>query len=127
MFDKYTVHGGGTSHNTTTITEKRAPTDDSVKLLREMEEAAEKKMLGAIRLDTNTMSGIVVERMRQALTADSDLLVLFDLNGKRHKHVIQMRESSFLLDKRSAFEQLAKSLAEEIVNQLVEQVVREIT
>lgn len=125
MFDKYTVEGG-TKHVHTTITEKRAPTDDSVKLLREMEDAAENKLLSAIRLDTNAMPGIVVERMRQAFTGDSELLVLFNLNGHRHKHIIQMREPEFVLDKRSAFQQLANSLAEEIVNELVGQVVREI-
>ncbi len=35
------------------VTEKRAPTDDSVKLLREMEEKAEKKLIEACELKNN--------------------------------------------------------------------------
>lgn len=36
-----------------TINEHRAPTDESVKLLKEMEEKAEAKLIEAIRLDGN--------------------------------------------------------------------------
>ncbi|MEE8368605.1 MAG: hypothetical protein V3S30_09840, partial [Thermoanaerobaculia bacterium] len=43
-----------------TIHEHKAPTDDSVKLLREMEEAARKSVLEVYRFEDNDLSGIVV-------------------------------------------------------------------
>lgn len=40
---------------TQTVTEKRAPTDDSIQLLKELEEAAEKRIIDKILVDTNVV------------------------------------------------------------------------
>lgn len=55
MLDKTYNIDWGDSHNstTTTITEKRAPTDDSVRLLMEMEKKALDKILMCVKLDSN--------------------------------------------------------------------------
>jgi hypothetical protein len=44
MFDTIKV-GGGTQYVHSSVTEKRAPTDESVRLLAEMEAAAEKRVI----------------------------------------------------------------------------------
>ena len=53
MFDTIRV-GGGTHHHS--VIERRAPTDESVRLLREMEEAAEKRVLERGELRSNELN-----------------------------------------------------------------------
>lgn len=54
MFNKTIIHQHATSYPShVSITEKRAPTDESVKLLKEMEEKAEEKLLEACELKNN--------------------------------------------------------------------------
>ncbi len=50
MFDRYEVRPGGGTHYHT-ITENRAPTDESVRLLKEMETAARDKVQASIRVE----------------------------------------------------------------------------
>lgn len=51
MFDQHHYHRHDTTHRTT-ITEQRAPTDESVRILRDMEDRSEKKVLAADGLPT---------------------------------------------------------------------------
>jgi hypothetical protein len=60
----------------------RAPTDESVKLLREMEEKAKAEVLGSVRLDGNQFK-CVVHYEREAMSMDLVVRALFELNGKR--------------------------------------------
>ena len=88
MFDAITVrHGGDTHNHTHHVTEKRAPTDDSVRLLREMENSAKEEVLKSIRLPSNEFSG-VAHLMRDYLSCSTNVAVLFKLNGKDHKVLI---------------------------------------
>jgi len=43
-----------------TINEHRAPTDDSIKILREMEAKAEQRAIKKIRIDNNELSGALL-------------------------------------------------------------------
>lgn len=58
MFDHYTTRRvtERVTENVN-ITEKRAPTDESVRLLMEMEKAAKEKILKSIKLDANHIKG----------------------------------------------------------------------
>lgn len=58
MFDKVEVHPTVVKHVPTTVNhhEHRAPTDDSVKLLKEMEAAAVTKLMDSGRLTDNLVS-----------------------------------------------------------------------
>lgn len=67
---------------TKTIVEKRAPTDESVKLLREMEAAALAKIIDATRVGDTTFECVV--HAQKDVVSDSDMYrVIFSLNGKR--------------------------------------------
>ena len=88
MFDAITVrHDGDTHSHTHHVTEKRAPTDDSVRLLREMEKEAKDEVLKSIRLPSNEFSGIA-HLTRDYLSCSTNVAVLFKLNGKNHKVLI---------------------------------------
>lgn len=58
MFDTYRVSPSRISVNTT-VTEKRAATDDSVRLLKEMEEKARERIVESMILPNNLLSGTV--------------------------------------------------------------------
>ncbi len=75
-----------TVHQSTTATvhEHRAPTDASVKLLMEMEQAAEAKVIEAIHVG-NTVFECVVHMERNYLADDILLRAVFKLNGRQMK------------------------------------------
>lgn len=64
------------------VHEHRAPTDESVKLLREMEQASEAKRIACMRLDGNELRGLI-EVSQYAEDYRTVMRVVFDLNGKR--------------------------------------------
>lgn len=62
--------------------EHRAPTDESVRLLKEMERAARDKIVAALSLDNNTFKAVLhAERMVES--GRIYWRIIFDLNGKR--------------------------------------------
>ena len=81
MFDTYQV-GPRSLDARVSVTEQRAPTDESVRLLREMEDKAAKQVLEAMRLESNTFKG-VVQKQYDAMTDDNIYRCAFELNGKR--------------------------------------------
>lgn len=86
MFDRPQIylHTGhsGPSHVTVTKTEKRAPTDESVKLLREMEAAAKDQVLAAVRMENTPVDG-VLHVMEDVMNDQTRLACVFKVNGKR--------------------------------------------
>jgi len=86
MFDQIHI-GGGSHHHRHEITEKRAPTDESVRLLREMEEAAEKRVIERGALKDNLLEAQWVLIWNPAGGPDdADLHLRFLLNGDM-KHI----------------------------------------
>ena len=83
MFDTYQVGPRSLSADVS-VTEKRAPTDESVRLLREMEQKAENEVLKAIRLEGNDFKG-VMHQAYDPMTDDDRYAVIFEMNGKRYK------------------------------------------
>ncbi len=99
MFDKYEL-GGGNHHHThnKTVTEKRAPTDDSLKLLREMEKAARDSILYQIHLDDNDLKAVWTTFNAPAMMSRNQHAVCqVKLNGKEHsvEVVINTRDLQF--------------------------------
>lgn len=86
MFDRTVINKGDTH---TYVTEKRAPTDESIRLLREMENKAKEEVIKSISLPSNEFSG-VVHLMRDHLSCQTNVVVLFKLNGKDHKVPISL-------------------------------------
>ena len=86
MFDTYNLKGGGShSHyHRVSINEKRAPTDESVKLLAEMQDKAQKSVIAAYRVKTNgfTCDVIACEDM---LGNCYTLVTKYSLNDHEHE------------------------------------------
>ena len=97
------------------VTEKRAPTDESVRLLREMEKEALNKIIHNIDLSNNQFSArpLVFE---VSLNFNSEGKVLFSLNGKKHELNVSF---GFLESKedmiKKCYDELAKYVAREIL------------
>lgn len=67
-----------------TVTEKRAPTDDSVKLLREMEQKAEAEIVKSVRVGNATFE-CVIHQFADYASDDHVWRAVFKLNGKQMK------------------------------------------
>lgn len=82
MFDRnfHITDRSGPSH--VTVTEKRAPTDESVRLLKELEKAAQDKIVQSIRLE-NSPIDCVVHTQQNPMNAQRDFCVLVRINGKK--------------------------------------------
>ena len=85
MFDTYISPRPRTEYVTreVNITEKRAPTDESVKLLREMEQAADAKRIAAMKLEGNSFNGCIEVWQEPAQGYMIFARAAFDINGKR--------------------------------------------
>jgi hypothetical protein len=71
-----------TNSSTTTVVEKRAPTDESVRLLKEMETAARDKVEAAVRVGGNGFEA-VVQFHRDHLSDATIAVALYKLNGRQ--------------------------------------------
>jgi hypothetical protein len=67
-----------------TVTERRAPTDESVRLLREMEYAAEQKLISSVRVGDTTFEAVIHEYISPADGHSHTWRAIFSLNGKNH-------------------------------------------
>ncbi len=73
---------GPTQYVTKDVHIHRAPTDESVKLLKEMEEKAEAKVIESVRLEGNGFE-CVIHTHRDCMSDQTVYRVVFALNGKR--------------------------------------------
>lgn len=85
MFDRY-ILTAGPSHVSVVVTEKRAPTDESVRLLKEFEAKAEKKLLSSIRLDGCPFD-CVMHVMQDTHDLDTKVLVRYRIGGGEERTV----------------------------------------
>lgn len=91
-----------------TSIEQRAPTDDSVRLLKEMEDAVNQKVLNSIRFDNNELKG-VCQILKNHLTGDNEVNILVELNGKKEITKVKLKE---WLTKEQKIELLIKETSE---------------
>ena len=64
------------------ITENKAPTDESIRLLNEFEEKVKKNILHKVNIKSNTLSGASVSVQNSPFGDSITNLVRFNLNGK---------------------------------------------
>jgi hypothetical protein len=83
MFDRYIVRPGP-SYSEHTHREYRAPTDQSVALLKEMQREAKAEVLKSVRLEDNDFQG-VVHTMFDYMGDQRIFKCLFKLNGTQHE------------------------------------------
>lgn len=69
-------------HVTERVVEQRAPTDESVRLLKEMEQAAHDKLLDSIKI-ADTGFECVVHVMRDPLAGDILMRAIVSVNGRK--------------------------------------------
>lgn len=82
MLDRYQIGRDGPTTINVDVTEKRAPTDESVRPLKEMESAAEAKVLEAVRCGDNTFD-CTIHVQDDHLSGSRLFAIIFKLNGRK--------------------------------------------
>lgn len=85
MFDTTIIRPDRGDHyhsHTVNVTEKRAPTDESAKILREYEEAADKRWIQLVRVADNSLNCVIYIDNR-FWDFNSVVRAVFTLNGKK--------------------------------------------
>lgn len=98
------------------VTEKRAPTDESVKLLREMEQRAQEQVLKAISVNNTEVEG-VLHMMRNPLSCTYLFRFLYQINGKRMTTDYEVNE--FELPKYKWIDCLINAVAVDIAREIL--------
>jgi hypothetical protein len=105
-----------TEYVTRDVHEHRAPTDDSVKLLREMEEKAKDQVIQAVHVGDTTFE-CVVHMQKHPMDGSTSLLAVFSLNGK--KMTAEFREQDWRSDKFKLVDGLRAALADKISREVL--------
>ncbi|MFZ2287596.1 MAG: hypothetical protein WAV93_11475 [Bacteroidales bacterium] len=114
MFDKTTIYPGPTN-SSVTVHEHRAPTDESIRLLRELEQKANENVLKSTRVDNNSFTA-VLHQMRDALSDLDKYAIIFSINGKK----IQVSHDAKAWDKKEETVVAIRDIvAKEIANQIL--------
>lgn len=98
------------------ITEKRAPTDESVKLLREMEQKAQEQVLKAISINNTEVEGVLY-MMRNVLSCTYTFRFLYQINGKKMTTDYEVNE--FELSKYKWIDGLINAIATDIAREIL--------
>ena len=100
------------------IIEQRAPTDDSVRLLREMEEAARKQVMAVCNNEDNSFHCTQVVLHRDGMTEGHVVYSMFTLNGTEYEIKTSLPYGT-TLDKKYLMETMLTSISEAIAEKLV--------
>lgn len=102
--------------------EHRAPTDESVKLLREMEQKAQDSIMLAIRCDDNAFKFLAVV-LDDEVSFRRTLRIQYSLNGVRRDIVMELKPWPQNFEEAAAHvrEQIIKSLAVELTVNVVKE------
>lgn len=102
MFDTYVTKQA--PNYPQTVIEKRAPTDESVKLLSEMEKAARDRVLAVYRTKDTVVDAVIVEMRRDPEHAGRCYHFAFTLNGReiRFKKTVDERDLADMARSRHA-------------------------
>lgn len=117
MFDTV-INPVRTEYVTRTVNEYRAPTDESVRLLREMEEKARNEILKSYKLESNILKGVIHEFM-DYLHDTSKIGVQFELNGHR---IVSYTEFNRYDSPETKTTKLMECVASEITKELLSKV-----
>lgn len=123
MFDRNTVvlSSGRTQHHDhhVTVKEHRAPTDESVKLLREMEQAARDNVLASYQLTDNLISGVVEVVQDPMKLHPYRLVATLKINGKIMQFAADIKPSNVLPTQQEMAIALLDALSEGIAKELL--------
>lgn len=121
MFDT-TIVRSGASHMT--VSEQRAPTDDSVRLLRELEDRAMQGILRVVEVKNNLFEGKVIF-MRHTPLCEVTAIAMFMLNGHKFTVKSSISDAEYLVNTETKaleliVEGLTGGILKEIRNNIVE-------
>jgi len=119
--DKVIINKSYNTTNSTTV-EKRAPTDESVKLLKEFEEKAESKFVDRIDVKTNLIEYTLLEYAECFDFSGYKYMYYININGKQYKGDVLIGRNC---EKGTIRTQLFKKVHESIVSKLVADIVVE--
>lgn len=122
MFD-FKIEGPRVIRQETTIVEKRAPTDESLKLLKEFQDKALEGLLQSVLIQDNVVNGVAVEMQFNGFIPEHVAIARFKINGTPITIKTPTDRTKFT-DKRDLVkyfvEELAGKIAEEITVKLWE-------
>lgn len=128
MFNKIVLlaQPARTEYVTRTVHEHRAPTDESVKILREMEQAARADILASRNLKNNVFEG-TLELHEDHRERRRFIRVVAKLNGRNVEFVEPVDMGSRLLDENidALFNAVVKGLAAKMVDAGVRNLIRD--
>jgi hypothetical protein len=113
MFDRYCLSRGPSSVSVR-VDEHRAPTDESVRLLKEMEEKAEARVLDRARVGNNVVEGSAV-LFANPTGIDNTLVLLFRINGRDFQRRVSVPASWALSSKEALLDKLTEAMASEVL------------
>lgn len=120
MFNRMVIlpqhHTHSTQYVTREVHEHRAPTDQSVKLLREMEEKAKAEIVDAIHVGDTTFE-CVVHTMKFMADGSTKLMAVFSLNGK--KLTAEYQDHDWKADPKTMAVGLRNAVAEKIATEIL--------
>lgn len=127
MFNKSTtfMFADAPVRTNTTIHEHRAPTDESIKLFKEMQDKAFVSVISNIEVETNIFTGKIVCFNRNYYNGyDYQLIFIFNLGGERFEIKENIDEFKYrVLNKENLieklFEKVSSVIAEKIFNQAI--------
>ena len=106
-----------------TVHEHKAPTDESVRLLREMEESARDRVIAAWVPEKGNMVGAVVQMRRRHDADASDIWVRFEINGTKFEERFDGPDSR-TMDLDEAVSAFVKSFAQHVTEMVVRKLLR---
>ena len=99
------------------VTENRAPTDDSISLLREMEEKARKSVVASYTVEDNVLSGAILVLNQSPMDNGFQVYFSFTLNGKEYQSNIKLRNNPC---REEVCKMLYEKVAEAVTSELVQ-------
>lgn len=125
MFDRTIVHQAPDHIRAEiTVTEKRAPTDDSVRLLREMEAKAKAEVIKAVAINDNLFNG-VIHTMFDALSYRATVRLVYSMNGKKLTTDYHIDDSRSLDDSIAGLiDAVARDIAVEILRKPISEAMK---
>jgi hypothetical protein len=101
-----------------TVIEKRAPTDQSVAILYEMQEKCQKAILDSVEIKDNGLEGVAVIR-KNPLKLKFEIAYRFTLNGIEYTGSVETNCISFSKNDNEALRSLFKAMAIDISEKIV--------
>lgn len=115
MFDTTIVRSGPTH---VTVDERRAPTDDSIRLAREYEDRAAARVLATLCVTGNGLEGWLVQS-GIGVAGVHVTFACFKLNGKDYQVKVEEEWPVLCADKLARYRALADAVAREVSKEIV--------